>query len=109
LHHGATKSVHGRMHTTTTTKGATTMTVDEMMLIQIAAAERLEAAQRMVRVAEVRIDALVHDAPLRYKVEDSRAGRLGRGAGHRLPRRGAVADDQRLAAGLARVLASRPR
>ena len=60
------------MHTTTTTKGATTMTVDEMMLIQIAAAERLEAAQRMVRVAEVRIDALVHDAPLRYKVEDSR-------------------------------------
>ena len=43
--------------------------VHDSMAIQIAAWERLERAETEVRVAAIRLDALVIGAPLRYGVE----------------------------------------
>ena len=39
------------------------------MALQMAAAERLERAETEVRIAAIRIDTLVAEAPLRFKVE----------------------------------------
>ena len=62
--------MNGRMHTTSTRKGAdpmTTMTDPTLELLE--ASERLERAEADRRIAELRYSTLVADAPLRLKVE----------------------------------------
>jgi len=48
------------------------MTADQIMATQIATADRLEAAQRKVRIARSMIETRVIGAPLRLQVEDTR-------------------------------------
>jgi hypothetical protein len=47
-------------------------TTEQVMLTQIDAAERLEAAERELRIAGYRIETRVAGVPLRYQVEDTR-------------------------------------
>jgi len=62
--------MNGRMHTTSTRKGATPMTtMTDATRDLLGASERLEQAEADHRVAELRYSTLVADAPLRFKVE----------------------------------------
>jgi hypothetical protein len=57
------------MDTTDTT--ATPLRIEQAMAIQIAALERLERAERELRIAGYRIDSRAIGVPLRYGVEDT--------------------------------------
>ena len=62
--------MNGRMHTTSTRKGATPMTtMTDPTSDLLGASERLERAKTDRRVAELRYTTLVADAPLRFKVQ----------------------------------------